>query len=264
MAFADETSARRDRLFRLARWNKELDEKMLEIKDRERGENDLLLQDPGRWDATMYPEMFGVPESLLALLSQTIRLANERDVAKNRPEDDSLSWQEFSSRAQSLEKCISSWQIPSMSGHSKPDNLDVENSRSDAYQTVHHMLLGLLAGLRIYFYRRIYNVDAIILQQQVQKIRQSLEYCRTRDPTRLRYTAGFLWPAFIGACEALDLEEQSYFREWFAQFQESGFHTAQAALSIAEQTWKRRTEQNDTSYSWCDYLQNNHMNLMFL
>lgn len=127
MAFADEMSARRDRSFRLARWNKELGQKMLEIKDRERGENDLLLQDPGRWDATMYPEMFGVPESLLALLSQTIRLANERDVAKKNPGDDSLSWQEFSSRAQSLEKCISSWQVE----HTLP----VE-CKDEAYQAV--------------------------------------------------------------------------------------------------------------------------------
>lgn len=147
MSFADEIYARRHQLFRLAHWNKELDQTMLEIKDRERGENDLLLQDPGRWDATIYPEMFGVPESLLALLSQTIRLANERYMAKNHLEDDSLGWQEFSSRAQSLEKCISSWQVPHLSDQALPAAWNDGTRQGDTYQAVHYVLTGLLVGL---------------------------------------------------------------------------------------------------------------------
>lgn len=38
------------------------------------GYNDIHLDAPGAWDATLYPEIFGVPETLMTLLSQTISL----------------------------------------------------------------------------------------------------------------------------------------------------------------------------------------------
>ncbi|KAJ6110546.1 hypothetical protein N7486_002781 [Penicillium sp. IBT 16267x] len=47
--------------FRLYTWQN-LEKEMLRVRDREEGENDLHLERPGLFSATLYPEIFGVPE----------------------------------------------------------------------------------------------------------------------------------------------------------------------------------------------------------
>lgn len=42
---------------------------------------DLHLGIPGRWSLTLFPKIHGVAESFLMLLSQVIRLANERGLS---------------------------------------------------------------------------------------------------------------------------------------------------------------------------------------
>lgn len=58
-----------------------LDEEMSEVKSLEVGENDLHLECLREFPPTLYPEIFGVPESWMLLLSLTIRLAKEKDSA---------------------------------------------------------------------------------------------------------------------------------------------------------------------------------------
>lgn len=257
-----DSEAQQDHPFRLARWQLPLDQKMLEEKTQDRGENDLCLQEPGVWNSTMYPEIFGVPESWLILLSQSIRLGNERDIAGERPDDSTLSWQEFSSRAQALERCISSWQPPNIR-HSYEQNQYVDEDHTA--ELVENMLSCLHSALRIYFYRRIYNVDAVILQHQVIAIRQTLQKCSTNADVdqRLKFCAGFLWPAWIAGCEALDQDDQDFYLQWFASLEKARFHTAESALTIMRYIWQQRRDTNDNTISWMQYLRHHRMNLVF-
>lgn len=77
-------------------------------KDPTVAQRDLHLAIPGRWSSTLFPKMYGVAERFLLLLSQVIRLANERDLSmfSDRREGMPLNLRDFWIRAKVLEKGI--------------------------------------------------------------------------------------------------------------------------------------------------------------
>ncbi|KAF7190873.1 Arginine metabolism regulation protein II [Pseudocercospora fuligena] len=251
--------ARRDRPFRLVEWHSPLEQGMLAIKSRERGENDICLQEPGIWSPTMYPEIFSIPENWFFLLSQTIRLGNERDISAKYPEEAMVSWSEFSCRAQALEKCISAWKPPD-----SRDAYDLAHATEsmNAQDLAHAMLSALHHALRIYFYRRVYDVDAIILQHQVTSVRRCLEPTVTVPNVRLKHSAGFFWPAFLAGCEAIDHSDQ-IFSQWFDDFDKLNNPTAQTVTEIMRSVWNERQESGDNTKSWCEYVRQHRVDLVF-
>ena len=66
--------------FHLPNWS-DLDQEMKQTISQEEGENDLFLERIGDFPGTLYPEIFGVPESWMRLFSLVIRLGNEKDSA---------------------------------------------------------------------------------------------------------------------------------------------------------------------------------------
>lgn len=70
-------------------------------------EKDPSIAIPGRWSMTLFPKMYGIAESFLMLLSQVIRLANERDLSILHDERlGILHLKDFWIRAKALEKGI--------------------------------------------------------------------------------------------------------------------------------------------------------------
>jgi arginine metabolism regulation protein II len=236
--------------FRLGQWGMSLDQKMLERKTCEQGENDLHLQMPGIWDRSLYPDIYEIPESFLMLLSQVIRLGNEKDLSERNVEHESLSWQEFSSRAKTLERCICQWKRPE---HANSDGSLGKEALDADRLVVDHMLDALHHALMIYFYRRIYDVDASILQQKVEKTIDSLLRCAKEDKRLVRSTAAFIWLAFIAGCEALSPDLQALFSAWFENNAgHSGLQSFSTVLLVIQRVWNRRRDLNDGNTSWPD------------
>ncbi|KAJ3544818.1 hypothetical protein NM208_g2846 [Fusarium decemcellulare] len=192
--------------FRLGKWQSALADQMIKPKTLEEGENDLHLETPGLWNNTLYSDVYEIPESFLVLLSQVIRLANETP-----GQSTTLSWSEFSTRAKDLESCICQWNPRQTITDS--DNL-TGHSDADA-GVVEIMHQALQRALCIYFYRRIYDVDASVLQGHVRDVRDALLKCAANATSPVGFTAAFVWPGFIAACEALDLQLQNDFSAWF-------------------------------------------------
>ena len=65
-------------VFRINGWTN-LFREMMAVKSQEDGENDLHIERPGLFVTTLYPEIYGVPEPWMFLLSQVIRLGNEKE-----------------------------------------------------------------------------------------------------------------------------------------------------------------------------------------
>ncbi|KIW88558.1 uncharacterized protein Z519_10604 [Cladophialophora bantiana CBS 173.52] len=242
--------------FKLGRWSR-LEETMREIKSKESGENDLHLERPGIWSASLYPDIFGLPESFLVLLSQAIRLGNERDTGNAE-----LSWSEFWSRASSLERCILQWQETYQTELDRnTGTLDrhVDDSRS----ALGHLLGALNHALSIYFYRRVYDLDASILQGKISLVRDHLLQYDQHNAGFARYHSGFIWPAFIAACEATDPVLQASFSMWFKQgVEETGLPSMTTMLGVAEQVWAaKRTGAH--KHSWREVLRKNNICLFY-
>lgn len=229
--------------FRSSQWEGRLEQRMNEIKEAVMGENDLHLEIPGRWDCTMYPSIFGVPESFLFLLSQVTRLANERDLAEagHSSGGNYLDFKEFMSRARSLESCICASHVSFSATQGEDRQRQTrERSTSSNDNLINFMLNALHKALMIFFYRRIYEIDASMLQNQVYEVRKSLEECSRFDEPAVGIAASFVWPAFIAACEAQDLDTRDWFVKWFNQAAEkSELQTCRLAKETIQDVWRR-------------------------
>lgn len=234
--------------FRLYKW-KNLHQEMLRVRDREEGENDLHLERPGLFSATLYPEIFGIPEAWLLLLSCVIRLGTEKDAAEEQSNPNGLNLRDFINRAKALEDYINQLQRPNQttftfsSQHSTIDHHILEN-----------MLEAMRLALAIYFYRRIYDINASILQEKVVGVRDCLLQCEYADSSVVHGSAGFIWPAFIAACEAEDPDVQESFATWFEiSARRSGLSGFTRTLSSIRKIWQEK-RGGGSSMTWLDLM----------
>ncbi|KAJ5374279.1 transcriptional regulator family: Fungal Specific TF [Penicillium concentricum] len=232
--------------FRLSGWEN-LDQEMMRVRGQEEGENDLHLERPGFWSNSLYPEIFGIPEPWVILLSQVIRLGKEKDATEGNDASDCLSLKEFIGRAKTLEDYINNLRRPSLENiHSHLDHEIIEN-----------MLNAMQNALGIYFYRRIHDVNASLLQQKVVGVLDNLLRCEDTDSTVVHGSAGFIWPAFIAACEAEDPLVQVSFSDWFVNSaRRSGLSCFTETLANIQRIWQEKTCANGRSVTWLDLMKN--------
>ncbi|KAL2698473.1 hypothetical protein AAEP93_009861 [Penicillium crustosum] len=230
--------------FRLSGW-KNLDQEMMRVRGQEEGENDLHLERPGFWSDTLYPEIFGIPEAWVLLLSQVVRLGKEKDAAEADDASNCISLKEFIGRAKTLEDYINNLPLPSL-----------ENIQSELdHEIIENMLNAMQNALAIYFYRRIHDVDASLLQKKVLGVLDRLLRCEHRDSSVVHGSAGFIWPAFIAACEAEDPLVQASFSDWFGNSaRRSGLSCFTETLANIQRIWQEKTCSNGKSITWLDLM----------
>ncbi|KAK2123757.1 hypothetical protein NOF04DRAFT_1373250 [Fusarium oxysporum II5] len=194
--------------FRLTTWSN-LDQEMHKVKGQEEGENDLHLQHPGIWSATLYPEIFGVPELHLFMLSLVIRLAREKEQNQDELINSGLTLKEFMARAKAVERWIkqlhvlrqSIWMVEAPVDPEHQQSVNLLNSLAD---TMQH-------ALSVYFYRRIYDLDPSMLQKHVLGVRDRLLEFDASDAGMGYGSLRLIWPAFVAACETDDNDIRASF-----------------------------------------------------
>ncbi|KAJ6110545.1 hypothetical protein N7486_002780 [Penicillium sp. IBT 16267x] len=157
-----------------------------------------------------------------------IRLGVEKDEAEQEPNGNGLSLKDYISRAKALEDYINQMQRPK--------------------RPMRH-------ALAIYFYRRIYDLNASMLQDKVASVRDCLLQCEYADSSVVHGSAGFIWPAFIAACEAEDPEVQKSFSAWFdLSAQRSGLSCFNQTLKSIEKIWEEKRRAQGHSFTWLDLM----------
>ncbi|KAH8425171.1 Zn(II)2Cys6 transcription factor [Aspergillus melleus] len=212
------------------------------------GHNDIHLEIMGQWNETLFEDIYGIPESLLALLSQVIRLANEQELLHRGPTVDVRVTDELKRRASALEQYILSWEPPST-----PLSAREEASREG--QTTYFQARAMHQALILFYYRRVPNISAWILQDTVRKC---LDFLVRSDNAHLGSAISdktIIWPGFMAACEALKPDLQSKSLDWLVT---AGNRTSlgpfSAAAGTAQCVWKARAEAKDYTLSWFDVM----------
>lgn len=209
----------------------------------------MHLERPGLFSATLYPEIFGIPEAWLHLLSCVIRLGTEKDTAEECSTSNGVNLKDFISRAKALEDYINQLQRPNQA----------TSTYSSHYSTIEeHILENMLEAMRlalaIYFYRRIYDINASILREKVVGVRDCLLQCEYADSSVVHGSAGFIWPAFVAACEAEDPDVQESFARWFEiSAQRSGLSGFTRTLSSIRKIWQEK-RGGGSSMTWLDLM----------
>ncbi|KAF2226112.1 fungal-specific transcription factor domain-containing protein [Elsinoe ampelina] len=219
----------------------DLDQEMMRIKSVEEGENDLHLERPGVWTASLYAEIFGTNEEWFLLLSLVIRLGNEKDEAGS---GDLPALKAFLDRAKSVERCINQLQKT------------ISPVPNDSFSG---LLLAMAQGLSIYFYRRIYDVDTQLLQPLVMRIREYLNRRRLSDEG-LSGSLALTWTSFIAGCEAEDPNVRDDFKAWFQHVgRSSGLSSFDNALSTIEKVWAEKETSLGKNKSWLDLIKDKQL-----
>lgn len=232
--------------FRLGNWSN-LEQEMMKVKGKEEGENDLHLQLPGTWAATLYPEIFGVPEVYVFLLSLTIRLGEQKHAAETQDMPDALGLKEFLGRAKAVERCINQLQ------RSQQNVIDPLIEPVDSPLDI--MLIAMQNALAIYFYRRIYDVDASILQSKVEAVRDCLLRIEPIGSDMAYGSARLIWPAFIAGCEAEDPTVRSAILDWFDKLAlRSGSRLFADTRANIERIWTQKDLALGSDIPWVDLM----------
>ncbi|KAL2829360.1 fungal-specific transcription factor domain-containing protein [Aspergillus pseudoustus] len=245
--------------FRLSKWT-DLSKEMAKVKSKEVGENDLHIELPGTWPPTLYPEIFGLSEPWLFLLSLIVRLGKEKDAATARPDQAQtpIPLSEFLARAKTIETFIQYLHRQREAEHRSAAH-GHEHRHADIC-TLHCIRDAAAYAVEILFYRRIYDLDASLLQGKVKFVHDCLVRCSPGEQEedeegghasspgirQGRGLAGLIWPAFIAACEAEDPAMQVTFAAWFRSFaRQSGLYAFHHVLRIVEEIWYGKKAQLD-------------------
>ncbi|KGO42361.1 Protein of unknown function DUF3468 [Penicillium expansum] len=229
-------------------------------KDPGMAQRDLHLAIPGRWSSTLFPTLYGIDEIFLTILSQVIRLANERDLSMMSDAADSrLSLKEFWIRAKGLERAIDHLLSTSNTSCAQPYDGGLPVVMTVTAQAMY-------TALSIFFHRRIYEIDPIMLQGNVAAIRGYLIQIQQEEGGQKdSNNAALIWPAFITACEAVSPELQVFFSSWFDNCaRTTALVHASVAKGIFETIWNKRRDVSSCgeTYSWPDILRDGDIKFM--
>jgi hypothetical protein len=117
------------------------------------------------------------------------------------------------------------------------------------------LLQAMQHALTIYFHRRIYDVDASMLQSQVVIVRDCLVRSEAAGAGTMYGSARLLWPAFIAACEAEDSQVQATFIDWFRNSaSRSGLRYFDIAKTNIERVWEGKRNGEGSQVTWVDIM----------
>ncbi|KAF5964016.1 transcription factor ARG81 [Fusarium bulbicola] len=223
-------------------------------KTDELGYNDIHLEVQGRWTQTLYPVIYGIPESLMTLLSQTVSLSNEKNrletVARCNP---SIS-EALSKHTKTLENRIWAW--PSTLDPTEPVKMPTGDEDLVRHPQVRSMTLAIHQALVIYFYRRVYDMNAMILQDLVRKTLEYLEPCLSELIDDQDFATSLAWPAFVAACEAVSPDLQERALKCLGVTDDKGvYFTNRPAGVVVPLIWERRKQSGDWTTSWQSLVQ---------
>lgn len=202
-------------------------------KDNESGLRDIHLEDSREFEG-LFLQLYGVSETWLSLLSQTTRLANVADnIRASRQTMDAEVLHALEQRQQRLENKICAFAAPHQgNGDNTPDQPAVS------------MVRALSSALVIFFYRRVKDVNAWILQGHVEGVISALKEFESSCESRNLDGPGCPWPAFMAGCEALRQTQRDFFREWFDRaIVATAFPRFSAAKACMEEVWARRDRE---------------------
>ncbi|OAA70112.1 C6 transcription factor [Akanthomyces lecanii RCEF 1005] len=229
MSLVTEESRHKLRSFRVADQSTESDLRMSIQKIAPAAYEDVHLEVMGDWTKSLFPELYGLPESLLGLLSQTIRLANEQELLHRDANVDVSMITNLCRRTKALEQNILSWKLP-------------------YGQIIPRLATTFHQAVILFYYRRVQNINGLMLQDGVQKVLANLS--ATDEPHE---AAPLLWPAFLAACEAIEPFLREGLEDWLVRMGERTCIPAFGAVAeMARQVWALREEKRDYTLSWFD------------
>ncbi|KAG8406389.1 hypothetical protein J3458_021224 [Metarhizium acridum] len=168
--------------------------------------NDIHLETPNRAENPLYSSIYGIPESLMCLLSRIVACATEKNKLRKVASFDAPPSDLLQKHLQTLEHEMWSWKIPTELSQPEAHESPGLASEGDV-DIIEAKLSGAMhQAVIIYFYRRVYDTDAMVLQQQARKCLDALQPCIDLKARDQDFTTSIAWAAYVAACGAVTTE----------------------------------------------------------
>ncbi|KAM3508109.1 hypothetical protein MY10362_001386 [Beauveria mimosiformis] len=236
-----EESRHQLRSFRVADQSTESDLHMSVEKNAAAAHDDIHLEVLGDWQESLFPQLYGLPESLLGLLSQTIRLANEQELLQRDANVDVSMIATLTRRTKVLEHNILSWKMPCENSHSHNFQGPAESQPATNLggQFIPRLTTTFRHAVTLFYYRRVQKINGLMLQDVVQKVLESMSL--EDGPHE---AAQMLWPAFLASCEAIEQPLREGLGGWLRQMgNKTRIPTFKIVAELAEKVWILRVEK---------------------
>jgi arginine metabolism regulation protein II len=244
-------NARLDDFLRLDPHQSDSDLNIDEVKEHEVGLHDIHLEDSRYFNDTLF-QVYGISETWLSLVSQTTRLANILEASKHSKEADAAFFEFLQKRAGRLENMICSFALKTVpdrtgrgftSSQQLPPDLPAEGQLPSDY-----MFRALNAALVILFYRRVRNVNPLILQGHVDHVIQALNEFDLALVNHNSQGPGTPWPAFIAGCEAISVTQREVLMSWLKSgFSQCGLYSFSISIDIMKEVWQWQEKNSSSS-----------------
>ncbi|CAG8232401.1 unnamed protein product [Penicillium nalgiovense] len=218
--------------------NSEGDLNIDEPKDHRMDVPDIHLHDSRKSTGSLCQQVYGMPETMLSLVSQTTRLANVMETVRNAQSLDiqisSHIWKALCRRSTRLENVINCFRNRDL-------NLDICKEQTSPREL---MVQALNSSLVIFFYRRVKQVHPAILSGYVDHVISTLRIWLSFVKEGCPVGLGTLWPIFISGCEATTQAQRSEILDIVDQAGvKSGLMPFRTAKDIMSKQWRLQDEQ---------------------
>lgn len=224
----------------------------------------------GKPEDEFFDEIYGLPGSLLCLISRTNSLIDDLEATGwTRPGAVGMLSASLTEETANLENAICTWK--SILGDettqyddntiTSPDNSSPSSNSSTNNPAAHVLRMractttAVHLALIVYFFREIRNTNAIILQHYIERIIRCLKMHQEMKEEHFSSmrVGTMVWPSFVAACDAAtpDLRNQSI--ECLRQASWAGFRNGENAETVVRELWRRR-DAGEVTVSWRDVI----------
>ncbi|KAK4938966.1 arginine metabolism regulation protein II [Elasticomyces elasticus] len=197
-------------------------------------ENNLDSLAQHRDDYQLFAKIYGVPRSLLTLISRASALAQEVEDEEGTPNSSSPSTYSFRTRCEVLEDQICNW-LP-MDDEVSP----MPPSTTYDPEVGSHLVQAMHDALIVMFFRRVRPVNRMVLQHYVESAADHLnEQEDVKSRTGVKQPA-LLWPWFMVASEAIREPIRDKLRLWSSLARQYGGRNLEVAEHVVTEVWRRQ------------------------
>ncbi|KAI5460374.1 fungal-specific transcription factor domain-containing protein [Mariannaea sp. PMI_226] len=206
-----------------------------------------------------FKEIYGFPQELLSFISRATFLANQITMYRRNFPDLAMST-ELENSAVELENELCAW------------NENWENSDGDGDDPVaafanraimSHLIAAFHYATIIFFYRRVRQLNPLLLQSYVEKTIANLEGFEQEQHNFSLVNCGIVWPGFIAGAEATDPTLQARFYKRLQDCsRSSGMQNFGFAADFLQHLWGLRKQKGNENMTWMDLVIDRQLSLV--
>lgn len=191
----------------------------------------MASQNPGL-EVSAYECIYGIPQSLLLLLKESIEVIDEVNSYRTKTGDSSIP-AFLNQLCEELEQKILDWPLDGSFHRYK------ESKNGISATIIYHQTRAFLNALIIYFSQSVMLISHRYLRQYVQAVLDSIEAIEQLKAETKILAAPLFWPAFMGATEAFEPRLQERFRQWYGRVEVYGIEAVRTGIQVVHEVWKQ-------------------------